>query len=193
MFFTYMFIRQADGTPYYIGKGSGYRAYTTAHRYVKAPRNGKRLDRARILVQDWPDEATAFEMEKYYIRLFGRKDNGTGILRNLTDGGEGQSRSSISWTPERRQRNLEHLKHICRLGGLACRGNFTKAQRQSRISNIAKARTTLNALPAEILTARRSKGGRAGGHVRWHVNRGVKVQECQLCNCSAGNSSSLII
>jgi hypothetical protein len=36
-------------------------------------------------------EVLAFESEKALIELFGRKDNNTGILRNLTDGGEGQS------------------------------------------------------------------------------------------------------
>jgi hypothetical protein len=39
-------------------------------------------------VEHWDSEEDAYKMEKFYIRLFGRKDNGTGILRNLTDGGE---------------------------------------------------------------------------------------------------------
>ena len=34
-------------------------------------------------------EAEAFESEIALIELFGRKDNGTGCLRNLTNGGEG--------------------------------------------------------------------------------------------------------
>jgi len=36
-------------------------------------------------------EAKAFESEMALIDLFGRKDLGTGCLRNLTDGGEGAS------------------------------------------------------------------------------------------------------
>ena len=80
-FYTYMWLR-ADAMPYYIGKGKDNRAFSGQHS-VPPP------CRARILIQFWSSEQEAFDMEKFYIRLFGRKDNGTGILCNQTDGGEG--------------------------------------------------------------------------------------------------------
>jgi hypothetical protein len=81
---------RADATPYYIGKGKDLRAFSNQHS-VPPPAH-----HARILIQYWSSAQEAFDMEKFYIRLFGRKDNGTGILRNLTDGGEGQS---IGYSP----------------------------------------------------------------------------------------------
>jgi hypothetical protein len=36
-------------------------------------------------------ESEAFQWESFYIQHYGRIDNGTGILRNLTNGGEGSS------------------------------------------------------------------------------------------------------
>jgi len=84
MFYTYLWLRE-DGTPYYVGKGTGRRAYMH-HGSTHRPK-----DKSRIFVQFWESEEKAFEIEKWYISLFGRKDLGTGILRNLTGGGEGQS------------------------------------------------------------------------------------------------------
>lgn len=84
-FYTYFWLRE-DGTPYYVGKGKGDRAYISEGHGVHRPK-----DAARILVQHWESEQKAFDMEKWWIHLFGRQDLGTGILRNLTDGGEGQS------------------------------------------------------------------------------------------------------
>ena len=79
-FYTYLWLRE-DGTPYYVGKGSGKRAI----------RKGSPKDLNCILIQEFPSEADAFAAERFLIAYYGRKDLGTGILRNLSDGGDGNS------------------------------------------------------------------------------------------------------
>jgi len=81
-FYTYAYLRE-DGTPYYIGKGKGYRAYDKRHS-VGLPSK----DRILILKNNLTEQE-AFKHEIYMISVLGRKDLGTGILRNRTDGGEG--------------------------------------------------------------------------------------------------------
>lgn len=93
MFYTYLWLRKVDGTfpagsPYYAGKGSDNRAtHRSGHTY-KPP-----SDKSLILIQEFPDEPSAFEAEKFLIAFYGRIDLGTGCLRNLTDGGEGAAGS----------------------------------------------------------------------------------------------------
>lgn len=82
MFYAYLWLRE-NGTPYYVGKGKGKRAFTN-----NSHRIGKPTDDDRIMLQEFETEEDAFFAEKFLIALYGRKDNGTGILRNLTDGGE---------------------------------------------------------------------------------------------------------
>ena len=82
-FYSYLWLREKDLTPYYAGKGSGRRAYRDNHG-VHRP-----ADKSRILVFPMLNEAEAFESEIALIELFGRKDLGTGCLRNMTNGGEG--------------------------------------------------------------------------------------------------------
>jgi hypothetical protein len=82
-FYHYLYLRE-DGTPYYSGKGKAERAWSSNHT-IKPPK-----DKSRILITHWNiTEIWAFALERWYIRWYGRKDNGTGILRNGTDGGEG--------------------------------------------------------------------------------------------------------
>lgn len=86
MFYVYAFLRD-DGTPYYIGKGKGNRKDWKYGRVVKPPQDKSKI----ILLKDNLTESESFKWEVYYIHIYGRKDNGTGLLRNLTDGGDGIS------------------------------------------------------------------------------------------------------
>ena len=114
-YYTYAYLRE-DGTPYYVGKGNKnqYRAYGR-HRQGLTPK-----DRNRILIlKSNLTEEEAFKHEIYMIAVFGRKDLGTGILRNLTNGGEGtcgykHSAEEIERRRGRKQkpRSAEYCKEV---------------------------------------------------------------------------------
>ena len=98
-YYTYAYLRE-DGTPYYIGKGEGYRAYHKGRGEIKPPK-----DKSKILyLKQNITEEEAFKHEIYMIAILGRKDIGTGRLRNRTDGGEGSSGRVLS------QKSLEKIK-----------------------------------------------------------------------------------
>jgi hypothetical protein len=102
--YVYCYLRETAsatakaGTPYYIGiASSGDRPFHKNHN-APVPRDRQRV---RILRQGLtPDEARRWEC--FYIARFGRKDIGTGILCNLTNGGEGAY--GAVRTPEQRKR-----------------------------------------------------------------------------------------
>ena len=86
IYYTYAWLR-VDGTPYYIGKGHGRRAWAYRKKGVNRPK-----DRNRILIlKQGMCEKDAFKHEVYMIHVLGRKDTGSGILYNRTNGGEGLS------------------------------------------------------------------------------------------------------
>ena len=74
------------GSFYYIGKGMGNRARGN-HRHIPVPKDPKRI----VMIKVNLTEENAFSLEKSQIKEYGRIDNGTGCLRNLTDGGDGTS------------------------------------------------------------------------------------------------------
>lgn len=106
-FYTYAYLRE-DRTPYYIGKGSSKRICQKKNNEVKPPKDKSRI----IFLKQNLTEEEAFKHEIYMISVFGRKDLGTGILRNKTNGGEGVSGYIFTET----QRKAVILSNIKRTG-----------------------------------------------------------------------------
>jgi hypothetical protein len=107
-FVVYMYVRE-DGTPYYIGKGRPRRPYEKRGRACGIPPK-ERI----VIVHKDIDEETAFRLEKELISKYGRKDLGTGILHNRSDGGEGTSGRITSEETRRKTSGSNNWKYTPR-------------------------------------------------------------------------------
>lgn len=90
--FVYQHKTPNSDIPFYIGKGKGYnyaRAYSSRHRnnhwnnIVKKHGIEVTITHDKICVEE------ANKIESYLIEFYGRMDLGSGVLCNMTDGGDG--------------------------------------------------------------------------------------------------------
>jgi hypothetical protein len=127
MFYVYQYIR-TDGTPYYIGKGKGNRAWVrNKNERIKRPPTDDRI----ILIKDNLTENEAHSLEVELIFEYGRKDLGTGVLHNLTSGGEGGSG---------RKNSPEHIAAMAK-ANIGNTYNLGKKRPKEVIEKISKANT----------------------------------------------------
>ena len=81
-YYIYAYLRE-DGTPYYIGKGCRDRMNAKNHPGIGLPPEERRIKLHTNLTNE-----EALGKERELIAKYGRKDLGTGILYNRTDGGD---------------------------------------------------------------------------------------------------------
>jgi hypothetical protein len=95
-FYVYAHQRLDDESIFYIGKGTGKRAWSK-HMRSKHWKNIANKAGYRVLIlQDGMPETESFILEKYLIVFYGRADLDEGRLVNMTDGGDGTSGAIIS-------------------------------------------------------------------------------------------------
>jgi hypothetical protein len=170
-FYTYLWLRE-DGTPYYVGKGSGERAFISDNHNVPCP------PELNILIQEFSSETEAYEAEEFLIAYYGRKDLGTGCLRNLTDGGIGGL--SRVFTDEHRQRLSESFgeasqKHLSKLHAARI-GQSYSAEICQRMSEGRKGMVFsdehLKNLSRTLLGNQRCKGKKFSAETRRRMSEG---------------------
>lgn len=116
-YYVYRHIRLDKNEPFYIGVGTenkhqGYhRAYTTQKRnnlWNKiASKTGIRIE----ILFEGNDYQEVLKKELEFIRLYGRINNNTGILANLTDGGE-KNTGAIPTAKARENMSISHIGQI---------------------------------------------------------------------------------
>ena len=141
-YYTYAYLRE-DRTPYYIGKGKGNRIYEK-RKSIKPPKDKSRI----IYLKQNLTEEEAFKHEIYMIDVFGRKDLGTGILYNMTNGGDGSSgcipseetRRKMSEAGKGRIFSKEHRRKI----GESNKHRIVSAETRRKISDAHKGENNHN-------------------------------------------------
>jgi hypothetical protein len=141
IFYVYLWLRK-DGTPYYVGKGSKWRAFVK-HRVGRRPKG-------RILIKEVFDEKEAFETEIFLIKLYGRKDLGTGCLRNMSLGGEGAS-GTIRSDETRRKISKSSKGRVlsedtCRRISEAKKGHSVSDETRRKLSEAIKGKSNIKNL-----------------------------------------------
>jgi len=139
-FYTYAYLRSKDsetakaGTPYYIGKGKLGRAYKNKRNGIKPPKDPSRI----LILKENLSEKESFKHEIYMIAVLGRKDLGTGILHNRTNGGEGitghrkSAESKLKLTETIQNYSLEKRSAISAKHSASCKNrSLSKKQKVS--------------------------------------------------------------
>ena len=139
-YFVYMYMDQ-DNSPFYIGKGKGQRYQPTqhmrnnrTHTYCKIKSIGVDNVKIHFLHKDITDKE-ACSWERYWIKYFGRLDNGTGQLTNHTDGGE-----SNAGRPSPRK-GVKLSAETKRKISIGCKGKRLSLETKRKMSEGQKGRT----------------------------------------------------
>ena len=135
LYYVYAYLRKSDLTPYYIGKGKDKR-YKGKHT-VNIPPDDSHI----VFLETHLTNVGACALERRYIKWYGRKDLGTSILRNLTDGGEGpegyvhtaETKAKLSALAKGKAKPPRTKEHVARILE-ARKDNVVSAETRAKMS-----------------------------------------------------------
>lgn len=96
MYSVYLHKRKTDNSVFYIGIGNNKRPYVKSNRSKFWKNEVNKHDYNVEILSNNLTWENAQEAEIYLINLYGRRDNNTGCLVNLTDGGDGSPGTIVS-------------------------------------------------------------------------------------------------
>ncbi len=162
MFYVYLHLQADQPVPFYVGKGMGERAYARGNRSKFWHRVVAKHGWDTLILEDGLSEQEAHDLEKHYIKWFGRRSNGSGTLVNLTDGGDGCAGMKHS---EATKAVLSAKNSIVKRGtklSAETRAKIGAAHRGKVVSDITRQRLSLSHMnPSPEVRAKMSAAAKA--------------------------------
>ena len=129
-YYVYLHIKETNGKPFYVGKGTKKRIEDKSNRNKWWHNTVKKYGYDIIILEEGLTSEEACKREIYWIKRIGRKNLNEGPLVNLTDGGDGKKGCKIS----EEQKIQISIRHTGKVNSVETRIKMSKAQKGKFVS-----------------------------------------------------------